>query len=210
MFFKKNKIILLFVVKINLLLSQDSPAIEISPGVKSLIFPGWGQASLLHKKRAKIFYYSEASILLFILSTKTYSNILRRNYIAFAANHANLNPFGKTHDYWVDIGNFSSIKSYNEEYLRNRRNVDLYPNHEMWYWNWDSELNQKFFENKRIKSDKYELIAKFGIGFLFLNHALSMIDASYLNKLKNNENLSFDIIYNDFLKTNSYRLKINF
>ena len=52
MFFKKNKIILLFVVKINLLLCQDSPAFEISPGVKSLIFPGWGQASLLHKKRA--------------------------------------------------------------------------------------------------------------------------------------------------------------
>ena len=44
MFFKKNKIILLFVVKINLLLCQDSPAFEISPGVKSLIFPGWGQA----------------------------------------------------------------------------------------------------------------------------------------------------------------------
>ena len=210
MFFKKNKIILLFVLKINLLFSQDSPAFEISPGVKSLIFPGWGQASLLHKKRAKIFYYSEASILLFFLSTKTYSNILRRNYIAFAANHANLNPFGKTHDYWVDIGNFSSISSYNEEYLRNRRNDDLYPNNEMWYWSWDTELNQKFFENKRIKSDQYSLIAKFGIGFLFLNHALSMIDAFYLNKLKNNENLSLDITYNDFLKTHSFRLKINF
>ena len=70
MFFKKNKIILLFVVKINLLLCQDSPAFEISPGVKSLIFPGWGQASLLHKKRAKIFYYSEASILLFFYLQK--------------------------------------------------------------------------------------------------------------------------------------------
>ena len=148
MFFKKNKIILLFVFKINLLLSQDSPASGISPGIKSLIFPGWGQASLLHKKRAKIFYYSEASILLFFLSTKTYSNILRRNYIAFAANHANLNPFGKTHDYWVDIGNFSSISSYNEEYLRNRRNNDLYPNNEMWYWSWDSESNQKFLKTK--------------------------------------------------------------
>ncbi len=210
MFFKKNKIILLFLFKINLLFSQNSPVPEISPGVKSLIFPGWGQASLLHKKRAKIFYYSEASILLFFLSTKTYSNILRRNYIAFAANHANLNPFGKTHDYWVDIGNFSSISSYNEEYLRNRRNDDLYPDNEMWYWSWDSESNQKFFENKRIKSDQYSLIAKFGIGFLVLNHALSMIDAFYLDKLKKNENLSLNVTYNDFLKTHSYRLKINF
>ena len=86
----------------------------------------------------------------------------------------------------------------------------MYPDNEMWYWSWDSELNQKFFENKRIKSDQYSLIAKFGIGFLFLNHALSMIDAFYLNKLKNNENLSFDITYNDFLKTHSFRLKINF
>ena len=57
MLFKKNKIILLFVLKINLLPCQDSSAFGISPGVKSLIFPGWGQASLLHKKRAKIFYY---------------------------------------------------------------------------------------------------------------------------------------------------------
>ena len=59
--------------------------------------------------------------------------------------------------------------SYNEEYLRNRRNDDLYPNNEMWHWSWDTEVNQKFFENKRIKSDQYNLIAKFGIGFLFLN-----------------------------------------
>ena len=86
----------------------------------------------------------------------------------------------------------------------------MYPNNEMWYWSWDSESNQKFFENKRIKSDQYSLIAKFGIGFLVLNHALSMIDAFYLDKLKNNENLSLDVTYNDFLKTHSFRLKINF
>ena len=54
MFFKKNNLILIFVLKINLLLCQGGPTSGISPGVKSLIFPGWGQASLLHKKRAKI------------------------------------------------------------------------------------------------------------------------------------------------------------
>ena len=94
--------------------------------------------------------------------------------------------------------------------MRNRRNNDLYTNNELWYWSWDTELNQKYFENKRIKSDQYNLIAKFGIGFLFLYHALSMIDALYLNKLKNNEKLAIDITYNDFLESPSLRLKINF
>ena len=189
---------------------QQKPVDGLDPTIKSLLMPGWGQSSLNYKKRAKIFYYTEASILLFIVGTLTYSNILERNYIAFASAHASLSPFGKNHDYWVDIGNFKSIYDFNDEYLRNRRIDELYPESENWYWKWDSTENQNFFEKKRIKSDQYQLISTFGLGFLVLNHAISMIDAIYLKKLKMNDKLS--IGFNNSYENNifNYQISINF
>ena len=211
MYFKKIKLLITIITLINSYsFCQQKPDFVLDPTIKSLLLPGWGQNSLNYKKRAKIFYYTEASILLFIVGTMTYSNILERNYIAFASAHASLTPFGKNHDYWVDIGNFKSINDFNDEYLRNRRIDELYPEGENWHWKWDSIDNQKFFERKRIKSDQYQLISTFGLGFLALNHAISMIDAIYLKKLKMNDKVS--IRFNNSYQNNifNYQISINF
>ena len=151
--------------------------------IKSIIIPGWGQKSLNYHDRARLFNYLESGIILMIIGTSTYSDILKKNYIAFASEHARLSSSGKDHKYWVDIGNYNSIDDYNNEHLRNREISDLYPYSNKWRWNWDSEANRKAFEDKRITSDQMQLIATFGFGALVLNHAISAIDVLYLKRL---------------------------
>ena len=105
---------------INFSICQDKNSNQLDPVIKSLIIPGWGQKSLSFSKRARYYNYVESGLILTILGTTTYSNILKKNYISFASNHAALSSSGKNHKYWVDIGNYDSINDYNNEHLRNR------------------------------------------------------------------------------------------
>ena len=161
-----------------------------NPVIQSAVIPGWGQKSLNHPKRGRVFLYIETGILLTILGTNTYSNNLKKNYVSFASEHANVLSDGKNHKYWVDIGNFNSVTDYNDEHLRNRESGDLYPDNLKWRWGWDTNGNRNTFENKRILSDQMKLAATFGIGAIVLNHMVSAIDALYLNRLKNKNEIS--------------------
>ena len=80
---------------INFSICQDKNSNQLDPVIKSLIIPGWGQKSLSFSKRARYYNYVESGLILTILGTTTYSNILKKNYISFASNHAALSSSGK-------------------------------------------------------------------------------------------------------------------
>lgn len=134
----------------------------------------------------------ESGLLLTILGTTTYSNILKKNYIAFASEHAAVSSSGKDHKYWVDIGNYDAVGDYNDEHLRNREVSDLYPEDKRWSWDWDGNDNRNEFERQRILSDQMKLAATFGIGATILNHMVSAIDALYLKRISQNKTLSVE------------------
>lgn len=163
---------------------------SIDPVIKSFLMPGWGQRELGYKDRSKLYNYIEIGILVTMFSSSKFSNEIKRNYIAYASEHAGTIEDGKDHEFWVDIGNYPSINDYNAEHLRNRESKDLYPQNDMWNWNWDSSNNRKYFETKRIQSDKLKLFTSFTSGALFLNHFISSIDALYLKRLSNHKKLS--------------------
>jgi hypothetical protein len=97
---------------------------SIDPVFKSLILPGWGQYDLGYKERSRAYLYIETGILLSIFFSTKYSNEIKRNYIAFASDHAFVNSRDKDHEFWVDIGNYNSVIEYNDEHLRNREAKD--------------------------------------------------------------------------------------
>ncbi len=154
------------------------------PVLKSAILPGWGQAELGEPKRAKTYFIAEGALLLSWLGAYSAFQIQKTNYIAFAANHAQISTERKDHRYWVDIGNFSSIESYNAEHLRNRDIEGLYPRHSIWDWHWDREENRKHFERMRINSDLWELGSTFILGGIVVTHIISAIDALYLKRIR--------------------------
>ena len=117
-------------------------------------------------------------------------NILKKNYIAFAVEHAAISSAGKDHKYWVDIGNFKTIEDYNDEHLRNREMNDIYDANLRWSWDWDEDSNRNAFEQKRILSDQMKQVATFGAGAIVLNHIVSAIDALYLKRIGSKKKLT--------------------
>jgi len=132
----------------------------------------------------------ESGLVLSIIGSTTYANILKKNYIAYAVAHAAVSSSGKSHKYWVDIGNFSTIEDYNDEHLRNREMDDIYEVSPQWGWVWDSDSHRDFFEQKRILSDQMKQVASFGVGAMILNHMVSAIDALYLKRIGREKSLS--------------------
>ncbi len=183
-------LILILILLSGLAFGQEKEKKKLDPVIQSALVPGWGQKSLQYPKRGRIYTYVESGLLLTILGTTTYSNILKKNYIAFASQHAAVSSSGKDHKYWVDIGNFDSVKDYNAEHLRNREVDDLYPEDLQWSWDWDLDENRNEFENTRILSDQMKLAASFGMGAVVLNHMVSAIDALYLKRMSKNKKLS--------------------
>ena len=125
-----------------------------------------------------------------IYTSSKYSNEIKRNYIAYASEHAGVVSEGKDREFWVDIGNYNTLNEYNDEHLRNRESSDLYPQNSQWNWEWDSSDKRRFFESKRIQSDKLKLFSTFAIGGLVLNHFVSSIDALYLKRLSDSKSFT--------------------
>ena len=206
---KTSTVVILFFFT-ELMICQPVNKNSLDPVIKSFLVPGWGQNELGYKSRSKKYIYVEVGILLSLYTSSKYSNEIKRNYIAYAAKHAGVVTNGKDREYWVDIGNFNTLNDYNSEHLRNRETGELYPQTQKWNWNWDTSKNRKYFESRRIQSDKMKLLSTFAIGGLFLNHFVSSIDALYLKRLSTSKSFSIKpyIVKKDMLVGYKFELKL--
>ena len=175
-----------YISLLNFSLLLGAPAIH--PIVKSLLVPGWGEASLGHQKPSRFFIHSEAILMVSCLSAYKIGDMKRNRYIAFANEHAGAKTLSD-HRYWVDIGNYNSNQAFDEEHLRMRDGKEgqwsAYP----WVWE-GGDSYRKRFEKMRIDSDKIFFTGKFIIGGIILNHIVSGINTLYLTRTKNNKRLS--------------------
>ena len=209
----KKQIVTAIVLTQVLYTQQLGPTVDqqkpfFSPVVKSLVFPGWGEYSLDNQIRGRIFVLSETVLLLAILGSYSVAQRQETEYKAYAAEHAGIDPIGKDRQFWVDIGNYSSLLAFNEEHLRWRDFNALYEDNDTWTWSWDSNDNRERFENMRIASDSWMLRSSFFIGGVVLNHIVSAIDALYLSKISNIKETVVSANYNPY--TDKTGLSLNF
>ena len=181
--YKTIALIVILVFNISFAQGGSSFTAKIPPLIKSAVIPGWGEYDLNHNSRGNFFITAE--ILGIVLTTFSYikSNNISTTYRAIAANHAEVSIDGKNHQFWVDIGNYNSLGDYNDEHLRWREFDNLYPSETKWNWDWDTEEKRKEFEDLRVESDRMQLVGKFFIGGIVLNHIISAIDIYYLKSI---------------------------
>jgi hypothetical protein len=191
-------------------LTNDSTNPVLSPVIKSLILPGWGEHTLGYQKRAKVMALTESFIFISILGSYSNANRIEINYRAYAAQHAGVSTVGKDRQYWIDIGNYLSIDQFNEEHLRWRDFNAIYEQNKNWNWSWDDDNNMKSFEKMRIKSDTWKLRASFLVGGMVLNHIISAVDALYLFRISNIENIDVLPTYYQNIDQYNLSLSINF
>jgi|TARA_B100000959_G_scaffold27288_1_gene26259 hypothetical protein len=157
---------------------------KMSPILKSILVPGWGEKTLQDNKRSRFFSNIELSLWTACIGSYTFSYHQMLQYESFAVEHAGiLGTEDKNHKYWVDIGNYIDIDNHNSEHLRWRYLNELYGESEQ--WSWDTRTNMKKFETMRIRSDYFAKASEYIIGAIVLNHIVSAIDALYLLRLNN-------------------------
>ncbi|KAA3661789.1 MAG: hypothetical protein DWQ10_03820 [Calditrichaeota bacterium] len=166
-----------------------------SPGggmvfMKSLLVPGWGQASLGAKTAMRNFLISEAVLLGASFGFATYRDWLQDDYKAYASSHAQVNPAGKDDVYWADIGDYLSIYEYNEAWLR-RRSLDNLRNPAGGeFWEWDKLQNAQKYREMRVDADKAKTWSQFAIAGVITNHVVSALHALWLKRKQSRSDMA--------------------
>ena len=162
---------------------QSGQPRNAKPFLKSLLIPGWGQYSQNRKGAALAFLGMETILWGGMIGVKTYGNWLEGDYQAYANSHANIDPSGKNHDFYVDIGNYDTRDEYNEIQQLERDWNSLYLGSE-YNWEWDSSANRTTFEDVRIKSDLYKNSSIYFAGAIVVNHLAAAIDAARHSRIQ--------------------------
>ena len=167
----------------------------------SLILPGAGEWGMGRKNRAKFFFGTEFLLWVGYFSVKSYTNVLQNNYQSYAAHHAGVITTNKSEQYWIDIGSSLNIYDFNQQKLIERDRSALYPETDLYYWQWDSETSVRKYNEIRLKEHDWEQRATLVVGGLVLNRIISAIDVIWLLRMeKKAQEKQFSQLYFDCKK----------
>jgi TM2 domain-containing membrane protein YozV len=182
-------------------LYQDQPVYEhksVGTAVLySLLLPGLGESYAGNYGMGKFFTISEATLWMTFASFTVYGNWATNDAHSFAALHSGANVANGNDQYFVNIGDYSSIDAYNTEMLRERNLGFTYApgsaSYKANYWKWDSPMNQNQYVNLKIGADGAFTDASFAAIAIAANHIISAIDAARI-AINHNKNAEADLL----------------
>lgn len=151
--------------------------------MRSLAIPGWGQRRAGAKTAARNFFVTEVLLWGGFASLEFYGNWLKDDFKLFVATHAGADISGKDEQFFVDLGNFSSVDEFNQNRLRRRDTEGLY-DPATHFWRWDTDPNRQKFFNMRKRSDKAFARAELVAAGVIANHIISGIHAAWVTHQK--------------------------
>ena len=87
--------------------------------------------------------------------------------------------------YWIDIGKYDDIYSFNEQRSRDRYFEAMYDENEANFWSWDSRENRFRYDGKRIRANEIAGQDVYFQAAVLLNHLVSGINALRLARQHN-------------------------
>jgi len=150
--------------------------------LKSIVLPGWGEHSLGHKTRGYLFNGTELGIWVSWAAFQLQGAALYNDMQAYAAEHAGVDISGKDEVYFTDIGNYNTIYEYNDQKLRYRQSMAVYPTTEDYVWAWDTENSREEFDDIRIRQARVLRNAGFALTGLVINRLVSIFDVMLLTR----------------------------
>jgi hypothetical protein len=145
--------------------------------IYSLLLPGMGELYVGDYSVGKYFTVAEGGLWITWTAFQLQSKWVRDDARAFSRQHAGVVTEGKSDQYFIDIGNFTSVYEYNEQVLRERDAHKLYDPHSSDYWNWDTPQHKEQYRQLRVSADKILNNANFVLAAIGINHLISAINA---------------------------------
>jgi len=166
----------------------------------SLAIPGMGERYAERYGRGNRFIATEVFLWLSYAGFVTYRSWRQEDYKNYAAAHAGVNLEGKSESYFIDVGNYRSIYTYNAAKLRQRNLPKYYRDMAKYYWQWEDEASRAEFDQLRISADMAHSRSLFVIGAIFANHVVSAVDAvimAHKHNRKSSTAWNWDVRFGD-------------
>ena len=165
----------------------------------SLVLPGAGEYYMGRRGHAKFFFSMELIAWTGVLANSLYVNHLEDEYYTYAVQHADLRGLDKDDQFWINIGKYNDIYSFNEQRCRERYYDEVYEINQQNYWMWDSKENRYTYDGKRIRAAEIANQDVYFYTAILLNHLISGINAMRLARKHNRQfkaasawNIQFD------------------
>jgi hypothetical protein len=170
---------------------QYNQAVDAAPKsvgrafLMSVILPGSGEFYSGNSGQGRFFLGMELLLWSGLIGNKMYVDMLKDDYYAFAVQHAGVSRSGKDKEYWISIGKFDDLYSYNEQRRRDRFVDAIYPEDDSYYWRWDSRANRFKYDEMRLTANEIEGRDTYFYAAIMLNHLVSGINAMRLARKHN-------------------------
>lgn len=145
----------------------------------SLILPGAGQYYVGASRSASYFLGAEAASWIGFIGFRRLAGVRQTHYKTFSAAHAGIDPEGKPRQFFIDMGDSTSLYQYNRRarYIRGLQ-ARLYPEEAGWTWEWDSKEAMARYRELFKSSDSAERRALYMVGLAVTNRIVSAIHAA--------------------------------
>jgi hypothetical protein len=167
---------------------EPSPAKKTSVGlaaVYSLLLPGMGEVYADNFSSGKYFLAAEGVLWLTYAVFQLNGDALRDDSRLFSVAHAGVMTAGKDDQFFVNVGNFTSVADYNDKKLRDREPEKVYNPALGYAWQWDSDASRLAYRDQRIRSETMYNDRKFIAAAIIVNHVASAINAARAAVAKN-------------------------
>ena len=152
----------------------------------SLHLPGMGELYAGGFSSGKYFLAAEGALWLTYAGFDVYGSALRKDARSFAAVHSGADISRKSDQFFVDLGNFSTVADYNDKKMRDRR-ADLVYTTQSYQWAWDSDQNRAAYRDQRLRGENVLNNRKFIVTAVLVNHIASAINAARAAISRNKE-----------------------
>lgn len=152
----------------------------------NILIPGLGHQYIGDKRRAFIYFSTEAALIFGMVMCEGYSKKIFSNSRAYAFQFAGVKSSRDPDDeYWRIIGNdfFQSYDQYNSA-VENNREFDLKYVEPGERWQWEADFYQERYRKLRQDAMNFHVVSSFFLGAALLNHVVSFIDVRITSKRK--------------------------
>ena len=153
----------------------------------SFLLPGMGELYAGDYSSGKYFTIAEGLLWITLGAVEIQANSMQADARAFAVQNAGVSPDGKDDEYFVDIGDFNNVYSYNTAVSRVRQFHKMYNPQSSYAWQWNVDANRTVYRDMRVASDEMYNNEKFVVGVIVLNHLVSAVNAIRVTLAHNKE-----------------------
>ncbi len=173
-------------VTINSYLSNEKKSVGLGI-VYSLLLPGMGELYADAYNVGKYFTIADGLLWGTFIGMSAYSGWQEDSYKSYAAFEAGvINDAAKDEEFYANIGDYTSVYSYNEQKALERNFGEMY-DEQTYFWKWNTTDERRTYRDMWNSSEEAENGIRFVVGGLILNRLISAINAARLVSAYNNQ-----------------------